>query len=91
VEYETAKAFADRLGVIFLESSAKEDINIQTLFYEIALELRIKLGVDLKDETSQQHQHHQQKQNNLKLRKISYASSDIYKADRFLPQCCGMR
>ena len=47
VEYETAKAFADRLGVLFLESSAKDDINIQRLFYDLALELRKKLGVDL--------------------------------------------
>lgn len=43
VDYESAKAFADRLGVMFMESSAKADINVHKIFKAVVTELQQRL------------------------------------------------
>ena len=81
VEEETAKAFADRLGVIFLESSAKEDINIHKLFHDIAAELKKRLA------PSKDHALESQKL----INKHSFSGSEICSRNTMLPQCCSMQ
>lgn len=44
VDFESAKAFAERLGAMFIESSAKSDINVQKIFEDVVIELKQKLG-----------------------------------------------
>lgn len=80
VEEDTAKAFADRLGVMFLESSAKNDINIHKLFFDVAVELKKRLAPS-KDHELESHQ---------LINKHSFSGSEVCSDDRILPPCCSM-
>jgi len=40
VNYETAKAFADKLDIPFLETSAKAATNVETAFLTMAAEIK---------------------------------------------------
>ncbi|XP_026411272.1 ras-related protein RABD1-like isoform X3 [Papaver somniferum] len=40
VETETAKAFAEKLGISFLETSAKDSINVEQIFSTMAAEIK---------------------------------------------------
>ncbi|XP_066936936.1 ras-related protein ORAB-1-like [Clytia hemisphaerica] len=81
VEYEAARAFADRLGVLFLETSAKEDINIQRLFNELAHELKKRLGDPLES-----------KHNSSDFsRTVNFTGSECGEKDGYLAQCCRIR
>ncbi|OVA08081.1 Small GTPase superfamily [Macleaya cordata] len=44
VETETAKAFADELGIPFLETSAKDSINVEQAFLTMAAEIKKRMG-----------------------------------------------
>lgn len=44
VDTETAKAFADELGIPFLETSAKDSINVEQAFLTMAAEIKKKMG-----------------------------------------------
>ncbi|KAI3850189.1 hypothetical protein MKW98_008491 [Papaver atlanticum] len=44
VDTETAKAFADSLGIPFLETSAKEGSNVEQAFLTMAAEIKKKMG-----------------------------------------------
>ncbi|KAI3918344.1 hypothetical protein MKX01_041664 [Papaver californicum] len=44
VETETAKAFADKLGISFLETSAKDSINVEQIFLTMAAEIKKRMG-----------------------------------------------
>ncbi|KAL8160755.1 hypothetical protein V2J09_002292 [Rumex salicifolius] len=44
VSTETAKAFADELGIPFLETSAKDAINVEQAFLTMASEIKKKMG-----------------------------------------------
>ncbi|PIM99760.1 GTPase Rab1/YPT1, small G protein superfamily [Handroanthus impetiginosus] len=44
VDTETAKAFADELGIPFLETSAKDAINVEQAFLTMAAEIKKKIG-----------------------------------------------
>ncbi|XP_019169013.1 PREDICTED: ras-related protein RABD1-like [Ipomoea nil] len=44
VDTETAKAFADELGIPFLETSAKDSINVEHAFLTMASEIKKKMG-----------------------------------------------
>eukprot|EP01105_Mastigella_eilhardi_P027236 TRINITY_DN82_c0_g2_i2.p1 TRINITY_DN82_c0_g2~~TRINITY_DN82_c0_g2_i2.p1 ORF type:complete len:205 (-),score=67.94 TRINITY_DN82_c0_g2_i2:190-804(-) len=45
VEYNTAKAFADGLGIPFLETSAKTATNVEQAFLKMASEIKTRMGV----------------------------------------------
>lgn len=47
VEYSNAKAFAERLHISFIETSAKDRTNVDSVFYTMGEELREKLGSPL--------------------------------------------
>lgn len=47
VEYSVAKAFAERLHISFIETSAKDRTNVDSVFYTMGEELREKLGSPL--------------------------------------------
>ncbi|KAI3861002.1 hypothetical protein MKX03_026671 [Papaver bracteatum] len=44
VETETAKAFAEKLGISFLETSAKDSINVEQIFLTMAAEIKKRTG-----------------------------------------------
>ncbi|BFG19950.1 hypothetical protein CerSpe_062240 [Prunus speciosa] len=44
VDTQTAKAFADELGIPFLETSAKDSINVEQAFLTMANEIKKKMG-----------------------------------------------
>ncbi|XP_026454807.1 ras-related protein RABD1-like isoform X2 [Papaver somniferum] len=44
VETETAKAFAEKLGISFLETSAKDSINVEQIFSTMAAEIKKRIG-----------------------------------------------
>ncbi|KAF5744026.1 Ras-related small GTP-binding family protein [Tripterygium wilfordii] len=44
VDTQTAKAFADELGIPFLETSAKDSINVEQAFLTMASEIKKKMG-----------------------------------------------
>ncbi|KAI3990471.1 hypothetical protein MKX01_023251 [Papaver californicum] len=44
VETETAKALADNLGISFLETSAKDSINVEQIFLTMAAEIKKRTG-----------------------------------------------
>ncbi|XP_065622416.1 ras-related protein RABD1-like [Quercus suber] len=44
VDTQTAKAFADELGIPFLETSAKDSINVEQAFLTMAGEIKKKMG-----------------------------------------------
>ncbi|CAN6475597.1 unnamed protein product [Victoria cruziana] len=44
IETQTAKAFADELGIPFLETSAKDSINVEKAFVTMAAEIKKRLG-----------------------------------------------
>ncbi|KAH9750633.1 ras-related protein RABD1 [Citrus sinensis] len=44
VDTQTAKAFADELGIPFLETSAKDAINVEQAFLTMAGEIKKKMG-----------------------------------------------
>ncbi|XP_039006787.1 ras-related protein RABD1-like [Hibiscus syriacus] len=44
VDTQTAKAFADELGIPFLETSAKDTINVEQAFLTMAGEIKKKMG-----------------------------------------------
>ncbi|KAF5176588.1 Ras-related protein, partial [Thalictrum thalictroides] len=44
VDTETAKAFADELGIPFLETSAKDSINIEQAFLTMGGEIKKRMG-----------------------------------------------
>ncbi|PNX96050.1 ras-related protein RABD1-like [Trifolium pratense] len=44
VHTQTAKAFADELGIPFLETSAKDSINVEQAFLTMAAEIKNKMG-----------------------------------------------
>ncbi|PON83974.1 Small GTPase superfamily, Rho type [Trema orientale] len=44
VDTQTAKAFADELGIPFLETSAKDSINVEQAFLTMAAEIKKKMG-----------------------------------------------
>ncbi|KAI3882288.1 hypothetical protein MKW92_019284 [Papaver armeniacum] len=44
VETETAKAFAEKLGISFLETSAKDSINVEQIFLTMAAEIKKRIG-----------------------------------------------
>lgn len=44
VDSQTAKAFADELGIPFLETSAKDSINVEQAFLTMAAEIKKKMG-----------------------------------------------
>ncbi|XP_058214905.1 ras-related protein RABD1 isoform X2 [Rhododendron vialii] len=44
VDTQTAKAFADELGIPFLETSAKDSINVEQAFLTMAAEIKRKMG-----------------------------------------------
>ena len=41
VDYETAKAFADEIGIPFLETSAKNATNVEQAFMTMAAEIKV--------------------------------------------------
>ncbi|KAI3815453.1 hypothetical protein L1987_15121 [Smallanthus sonchifolius] len=47
LDTQTAKAFADELGVPFLEPSAKDSINVEQAFFAMAVEIKKKMGYQL--------------------------------------------
>ncbi|AES86824.1 Ras-related small GTP-binding family protein [Medicago truncatula] len=47
VQTHTAKAFADELGIPFLETSAKDSINVEQAFLTMAAEIKNKMGSQL--------------------------------------------
>lgn len=57
VDTQTAQAFADELGIPFLETSAKDSINVEQAFLTMAAEIKKKMGShpsgDKKSETVQ--------------------------------------
>nr|KJB46954.1 hypothetical protein B456_008G046500 [Gossypium raimondii] len=44
VDTQTAKAFADEIGIPFLETSAKDSINVEQAFLTMAGEIKKKMG-----------------------------------------------
>eukprot|EP00795_Rhopilema_esculentum_P005957 gene5957-11310_t len=52
VDYEAASSFAEKLSVKFIESSAKDSINVDRIFITMAAELKEKLGTPIKEEKS---------------------------------------
>ncbi|KAK3183618.1 hypothetical protein Dsin_030904 [Dipteronia sinensis] len=44
VDTQTAKAFADELGIPFLETSAKDSINVEQAFLTMASEIKKRMG-----------------------------------------------
>ena len=50
VDFEAAKNFAEKIGVQFLESSAKDSINVDRVFMTMAAELKEKLGSPIEEE-----------------------------------------
>ncbi|KAF9608549.1 hypothetical protein IFM89_009915 [Coptis chinensis] len=44
VDTQTAKAFADELGIPFLETSAKDSINVEQAFLTMAGEIKKRIG-----------------------------------------------
>ncbi|KAI3715644.1 hypothetical protein L6452_22630 [Arctium lappa] len=44
VDTQTAKAFADELGIPFLETSAKDSVNVEQAFLTMAAEIKKKMG-----------------------------------------------
>ena len=50
VDYDAAASFAEKLSVKFLESSAKNSVNVDRLFMTMAAELKEKLGTPLEEE-----------------------------------------
>lgn len=50
VDYEAAASFSEKLSIKFLESSAKNSINVDRLFMTMAAELKEKLGTPLEEE-----------------------------------------
>ncbi|KAF9590434.1 hypothetical protein IFM89_035269 [Coptis chinensis] len=44
VDTQTAKAFADELGIPFLETSAKDSINVEQAFLTMASEIKKRIG-----------------------------------------------
>lgn len=44
VEFATAKEFADRLGVPFLETSAKNSTNVEQAFLTMAKQIKDRVG-----------------------------------------------
>ena len=50
VDYEAAVSFAEKLGFKFLETSAKDDVNVDRMFMTMAAELKEKLGCPVNDE-----------------------------------------
>ncbi|KAH3757033.1 Ras family protein [Pelomyxa schiedti] len=44
VEYNTAKEFADGLGITFLETSAKNSTNVEQAFLKMAAEIKGRIG-----------------------------------------------
>ena len=47
VSYEEGKKFAEEYNFQFYETSAKKDINIQSLFYDLAINLKAKSDENL--------------------------------------------
>lgn len=45
VPYEVAKAFADSQGIPFLETSAKEAINVEQAFLVMAMQIKDKVNI----------------------------------------------
>lgn len=43
VDYETAKAFADKLGIPFLETSAKTATNVEKAFMAMAADIKVSV------------------------------------------------
>lgn len=39
INYEMAKAYADEIGALYMETSAKEDVNVQDLFINLSTRL----------------------------------------------------
>ena len=50
VDYETAKAYADKLGIPFLETSAKSATNVDKAFLTLASQIRSTWAPQQKDE-----------------------------------------
>lgn len=44
VSYETAKAFADEVGIPFLETSAKNSTNVEEAFMTMAAEIKKRMA-----------------------------------------------
>jgi len=44
VDYETAKAFADEIGIPFLETSAKNATNVEQAFMTMAAEIKTRMA-----------------------------------------------
>ncbi|KAH3722465.1 GTP-binding protein YPTM2 [Pelomyxa schiedti] len=44
VEFNTAKEFADGLGITFLETSAKNSTNVEQAFLKMAAEIKNRIG-----------------------------------------------
>ena len=44
VEYTSAKAYADQLGISFLETSAKNSTNVEQAFMTMAAEIKNRVG-----------------------------------------------
>ena len=47
VDYETAKAFADEIGIPFLETSAKNATNVEQAFMTMAGEIKTRMASQL--------------------------------------------
>lgn len=45
VDYQTAKAFADEIGIPFLETSAKNATNVEQAFMTMAAEIKNRMAV----------------------------------------------
>jgi len=54
IDYETAKAYSEKLEIKLLESSAKDNVNVNEAFFELANGLKKKLGSPLEEKTSKE-------------------------------------
>ena len=82
VEFDTASAFADRLGVQLIETSAKHDVNIQRLFNDLALELKLHLAGDETLGTPASG-------SSKTPTSFKFNGTDCEKGDSYFPRCCG--
>jgi Ras-related protein Rab-1A len=46
VSYEEGKAYADQLGIKFLETSAKNSVNVENAFFAMANEIKARVQPD---------------------------------------------
>jgi len=52
VSYETAKEFADKAGIQFLETSAKNATNVEKAFMAMAAQIKESMGGDFPGNTN---------------------------------------